>query len=211
MRDCYLWAVYENYRNRTHFWGYFLPRLKLCINFWQKYVGLGTFWALFSQTHLVTLVLSHLSNQALSPSASSHPTQRAEAPVWAEARDAAYSRRRRLRGLMSWDRCGSAADGIQLDWADANWLLAADTWGQGCQMVFFQTQTPNLAKFWWALELKMLEFLWPFWIWYVHLVYFMAVSYCLWSLGIFFKFGPRKIWQPCLGQFFAHIYIKVCA
>jgi hypothetical protein len=34
---------------------YFLPRLKLCINF-DKKVGCTTFWAIFSQTHLVTLL-----------------------------------------------------------------------------------------------------------------------------------------------------------
>jgi hypothetical protein len=34
-----------------------------------------------------------------------------------------------------------------------------------------------------------------------HFLSFKAIWYSLWSFGIFFpfgKFGPRKIWQPCL-------------
>jgi hypothetical protein len=33
---------------------------------------------------------------------------------------------------------------------------------QGCQMVYFQTKTPNLGKLWRALEWKMLVYLWSF-------------------------------------------------
>jgi hypothetical protein len=40
---------------------------------------------------------------------------------------------------------------------------------QACQMVYFQTKNPNLGKFWRALDLKMLIFLWPFEIFYGHL------------------------------------------
>jgi hypothetical protein len=52
-----------------------------------------------------------------------------------------------------------------------------DTWEQGCQMVYFQTENPNLGKFWRALEWKRLVYymaiwnkLWPFGIYYGHLV-----------------------------------------
>jgi hypothetical protein len=41
--------------------------------------------------------------------------------------------------------------------------------------------------------------LWPFGIFYGHLVYFMAIWYILWPFGIFFQFlnvAPSKIWQP---------------
>jgi hypothetical protein len=47
-------------------------------------------------------------------------------------------------------------------------------------------------------------------IYYDHLEYFTAIGYNLWPLGIncghlvyfshFGMFGPRKIWQPCLGD-----------
>jgi hypothetical protein len=38
----------------AQFWGILFPRYQLCINFEQK-MGWATFWAIFSQTHLVTL------------------------------------------------------------------------------------------------------------------------------------------------------------
>jgi hypothetical protein len=51
------------------------------------------------------------------------------------------------------------------------------TRNQGCQMVCFQTKNPNLGRFWRAFEWKMLvyfmvilNFLWPFGIFYGHLV-----------------------------------------
>jgi hypothetical protein len=43
---------------------------------------------------------------------------------------------------------------------------------QGCQMVSFQTQNPNLDKFWMPLDWKML-------------IYFMAVGNILQTFGIF--------------------------
>jgi hypothetical protein len=56
---------------------------------------------------------------------------------------------------------------------------------QGCQMVYFQTKiNPNLGKNWRALELKMLVgiyILYPFAIFYSHLVKFVAIWYILWS------------------------------
>jgi hypothetical protein len=62
---------------------------------------------------------------------------------------------------------------------------------QGCQMVCFQTQNPNLGKFWRALDwqiyfMAVWNILWKFWTFYDHLVHFV-------------RFGihvPRKIWQP---------------
>jgi hypothetical protein len=42
--------------------------------------------------------------------------------------------------------------------------------------------------------------LWPFGLFYGHLVHFMAIWYIFWPFGIFFPFwqvAARKIWQPC--------------
>jgi hypothetical protein len=49
--------LFENYRSSPYFWAIF-PRKKLCIDFNKKWVW-ATFWAIFSQTHLVTLVSTH--------------------------------------------------------------------------------------------------------------------------------------------------------
>jgi hypothetical protein len=54
---------------------------------------------------------------------------------------------------------------------------------QGSQMVYFQTQNPNLGKFWRALERKMLVYLF-----YDHSEYFTALWYNLWPFGIIY--GP---------------------
>jgi hypothetical protein len=46
----------------------------------------------------------------------------------------------------------------------------------------------------------MLEKFWPFGLFYIHFVYFVAIWYILWLFGIFFLFWyvvQRKIWQPC--------------
>jgi hypothetical protein len=66
---------------------------------------------------------------------------------------------------------------------------------QGCQMVYFQTQNPNLDKFWRVLQWKMLVYfmallsiLRPFGIFlYGHLVFFMAIWYIFPSFGILYK------------------------
>jgi hypothetical protein len=65
-------------------------------------------------------------------------------------------------------------------------------------MVCFQTKNPNLGKFCWVLQWKMLVHL-------VHLVhftvfwlYFMDIWYSSWKFGIFIPFWyfvRRKIWQ----------------
>jgi hypothetical protein len=72
---------------------------------------------------------------------------------------------------------------------------------QCCQMVYFQTQTPNLSKFWRALGWKMFmyifyghleyfadicDILWPFVIFYNHLWYFMTICDILWPFVIFY-------------------------
>jgi hypothetical protein len=44
---------------------------------------------------------------------------------------------------------------------------------QGCQMVYFQTKSPNLGKFESALDYKML-------------IYFMCICNILWTFGIFY-------------------------
>jgi hypothetical protein len=63
---------------------------------------------------------------------------------------------------------------------------------QGCQRVYFQTQNPNLGKFWRALYWKML-------------IYFFGVCNILLTFGIFMIIWyifwvwyhvQRKIWQP---------------
>jgi hypothetical protein len=52
---CYLWAVFFKLKKWPNFFGYFFPRKMLRINVDLK-MGWATFWAIFSQTHLVTLV-----------------------------------------------------------------------------------------------------------------------------------------------------------
>jgi hypothetical protein len=54
--------------------------------------------------------------------------------------------------------------------------------GQGCQMVYFQTKNPTLGKFWRVLQRYIL---WPFGRFYDHLVHFVAIRYILWSFGTF--------------------------
>jgi hypothetical protein len=49
---------------------------------------------------------------------------------------------------------------------------------QGCQSVYFQTENPNLGKFWGALQWKLLLYLMPI------LEYFTAIWYILRPFGI---------------------------
>jgi hypothetical protein len=65
---------------------------------------------------------------------------------------------------------------------------------QGCQMVCFQTQTPNLGKFWKVLQWKILEYfmtIWsilrPFEISFGHLVYFVVIWYISPRFGILYQ------------------------
>jgi hypothetical protein len=62
---------------------------------------------------------------------------------------------------------------------------------QGCQMVSFQTNNPNLGKFWRALDGKILIYfmaIWsilqPFGIFYDHLVQFVFIWYIFPGFGI---------------------------
>jgi hypothetical protein len=89
-------------------------------------------------------------------------------------------------------------------------FLQCSTYGRvrdrGCQMAYFQTKNSYLGKFWRDLQWKM-----PVYIFYVYLVYFLAIWNTLWPFGIFYiwcfleHFFPfwyvvqRKIWQPCSG------------
>jgi hypothetical protein len=73
---------------------------------------------------------------------------------------------------------------------------------QGRQMVYFQTDNPNLGKFWRILLMEDVGIFYGrlVYIFYFHLVYFEAIWYILWLFGIFFPFWyvlTRKIWQPC--------------
>jgi hypothetical protein len=73
---------------------------------------------------------------------------------------------------------------------------------QGCQMAYFQTNTPNCGKLWWVLQWKNV------YTFYGHLVYCTAMWYTLWPFGIFYGHLVylipfwyvvlRKIWQPCV-------------
>jgi hypothetical protein len=51
---------------------------------------------------------------------------------------------------------------------------------QGCQMAYFQTNTPNWGKLWWVLQWK------DVYTFYGHLVYCTAIWYTLWPFGIFY-------------------------
>jgi hypothetical protein len=72
-------------------------------------------------------------------------------------------------------------------------LLLRFVWGcaQGCQMVHFQTKSPNLGKFVSALDWKMLIYfmsicniLWTFGIFYDHLVHYVFIWYIFSGFGI---------------------------
>jgi hypothetical protein len=69
-------------------------------------------------------------------------------------------------------------------------------------MVYFQTKNPNLAKFWRALERKMMVYFMPIW----NILRLFGILFCRFSnfvviLNHFPRFGipivSRKIWQPC--------------
>jgi hypothetical protein len=76
-----------------------------------------------------------------------------------------------------------------------------------CQMAYFQTKSLNLGKFLKFLQWKMLVYFvaiwyipWPFVVFYVHLVYYVANGiFCGHSAQYFPLFGmlyQEKIWQP---------------
>jgi hypothetical protein len=68
------------------------------------------------------------------------------------------------------------------------------TGDQGCQMVCFQTQNPNLGKFWRVLQWKILvnfmtiwSILRPLEIFYCHLVYCVVIWYIFPRFGILYE------------------------
>jgi hypothetical protein len=66
-------------------------------------------------------------------------------------------------------------------------------------MVCFQTKNPNFGKFWRILQWKIFVYVMTIWSILRPCKYLIAISYILWSLGIFSLFWyivPRKIWQP---------------
>jgi hypothetical protein len=85
----------------------------------------------------------------------------------------------------------------------ANACSCFSSYLQGCQMVCFQTQNPNLGKFWSPLhKLENVN------IFYGHLEYFNEVWEILWPFGTFcihlvhfpgfWYHEPIKIWQLCV-------------
>jgi hypothetical protein len=50
---------------------------------------------------------------------------------------------------------------------------------------FFQTKNPNLGKFWWVLQWKILAYFMTIWSILRLLKIFMVIWYILWSFGIF--------------------------
>jgi hypothetical protein len=66
---------------------------------------------------------------------------------------------------------------------------------QGCQMVYFQTENPNLDQFWRVLQWKML-------------VYFMDIWSILWTFGLFYgHFGLLYGHLVILPIFYGHTYV----
>jgi hypothetical protein len=59
---------------------------------------------------------------------------------------------------------------------------------QGCQMAYFQTQNPNLGKFFWDLQWRKLVYFWPSGLFNGHLVYSVAI--CCIYVVIWYMF-PR--------------------
>jgi hypothetical protein len=50
----FFWQIFEN--NKVTFLGYLFLQLRLCRYYFGQKPALATFWGIFSQTHLVTLV-----------------------------------------------------------------------------------------------------------------------------------------------------------
>jgi hypothetical protein len=56
---------FKNYRSNQNFLGYFVPRQKICIDSGKQNWLFNIFWAIFSQTHLVTLAGSRQPTQEI--------------------------------------------------------------------------------------------------------------------------------------------------
>jgi hypothetical protein len=63
-------------------------------------------------------------------------------------------------------------------------------------MVNFQTQNPNLGKFWKVLQWMMLVFLLTIWSILQSNSMFMAIWYILWSFGVFGMLHREKSGNP---------------
>jgi hypothetical protein len=71
-------------------------------------------------------------------------------------------------------------------WRCAQHMFIPTPLVQGCQMVCFQTQNPNLGKFWGSCNGKSWYILLPiYYQFYGHWKYLMAIWYILLSFGIF--------------------------
>jgi hypothetical protein len=80
-------------------------------------------------------------------------------------------------------------------------LIVAKTRYQGRQMVYFQTQNPNLGNFWRVLQWKTCVYFGDIWsnlqpsgLLHRHLVNLVVIWY---NFSPFWYVVPRKIWQPC--------------
>jgi hypothetical protein len=74
-------------------------------------------------------------------------------------------------------------------------------WKQGCQMTYFKPKISIWVNFGRSCNERCWYISWPLGPIYGHLVYFVAIWYLVWLIGIFFPFWyvvQRKIWQPCL-------------
>jgi hypothetical protein len=80
-----------------------------------------------------------------------------------------------------------------------NWSLTnICTWlNQGCQMVCFQTKSPNVGKFWkmFIQFMTIWNIFWRFWIFYDHFAYFVLIWYIF---PVLVSCMYQKIWQPWL-------------
>jgi hypothetical protein len=65
---------------------------------------------------------------------------------------------------------------------------------QECQMAYFQTQNPNLGKFWRVLQWKMLVYFMAIWSTYI-----TAIWYILWPFGVFYGF---LVYLYCFGMLY---------
>jgi hypothetical protein len=72
--------------------------------------------------------------------------------------------------------------------------------GQGCQIVIFQQKIPIWVNFGESFNGRCWYIVWPFRLFYLHLVYFVAIWYIAYGhLEYFFPCWyvvTRKIWQP---------------
>jgi hypothetical protein len=75
---------------------------------------------------------------------------------------------------------------------------------QGCQMAYFQTENPNLGKFWMVLQWKILVYMYYMAIWSIlqlfdifcgYLLYFVAICYIFPRFGILRQEKSGNPWR----------------